>query len=137
MSVPRSQTFELVVVDGEEYGETITEMFMQVVGGANWLRCVNLTLGDAWRELGINGRRADGVLIHGSLRGGDSMSDNIPSNGVDLGIKLKELGYQVNMITAGGSRKFELNGYKLESGIEGFTHADIQVILELLMIASK
>lgn len=128
--------YKLVIVDGLEYGETIREMFMQAASGS-WLECVNLSLEKAWIDLGINHEKANGVLVHGSLQGNALRSGNIPNDGVALARELKQLGYQVNVLTAGGSRKFELSGFEKEAGVGGFTHTDIKVILALLEVAAK
>ncbi|MEI8232422.1 MAG: hypothetical protein WCG44_01625 [bacterium] len=128
--------YRLTIVDGDEYGDTLVEMFSRAAQGT-WLECENLTLGQAWIELGLHSKKADAVLVHGSIQGEGFNSANVPRTGVELAKNLKAMGYQVNVLTAGGSRDFELKGFEKESGVAGFTHNDIQVILKILSIASR
>lgn len=122
-------TFKLFIIDEPDHGNTLAELFSRAMGTGKNFSCKNLTLSEAWKKFVNEEDVANGILIHGSLQEGHH-------TGIELASKLKTIGYRVNIFTTGGGRKFELNGYTAESEVEGFTHNDIEVILELIKAAS-
>lgn len=125
----QTDTFKLFIVDEPDHGSTLAELFLRAMGTGKNFYCKNLTLSEAWQKFVDEQDGADGILVHGSLGEGSR-------TGIELASELKKIGYRVNIFTTGGGRKFELKGYTAESGIEGFTNNDVEVILELIKAAS-
>jgi len=94
------------------------------------LICRSISILEAWGKFVERGERANSILVHGSLEEGKL-------TGTGLTRRLAESGYQVNVYSVAGARKYELGQYQQESGVPGFTHTDLEVMLQLLEIASN
>lgn len=123
-------SYRLFVVGESDEAGTLAEMFERAAGGATWLVCKSISILEAWVKFVERGERANSILVHGSLSEGTL-------TGTELTRRLVKSGYRVNVYSVAGARNYELKQYQQESGVSGFTHAELEVMLQLLTIASN